>query len=144
MAENKSKRQEKASETQVEITIKPDLLTSPAFRSLNKTSILVYLDFRMKYKMEKMRLAEEPVPADLLNEIKYTYKDAEENGITSASFSRALKELLEKGFISVVKKGTGGVNQSPSIFNPSGKWKKYRPKGKASSPSKKRKPAAEE
>ncbi|TAL18535.1 hypothetical protein EPN96_01870 [bacterium] len=56
----------------------------------------------------------------------FTYADAKRHGLSSATFSRAIKELTAKGFITPAKHG--GLRGSCKIenrFKRSERWKKY-------------------
>ena len=88
------------------IVIDRELLASPAFRSLSKIAMLVYLDFLAKRKGRRMG---KPKRFAILNngEITYYYSEAEKRGITRPRFQRALDELINKGFIDLVHQGAG-------------------------------------
>ena len=102
-----------------------DITKSKAFRSLGKTSILVYLDFRMKCKVKKMK-ARSGRKAEwiILNngEIEYTYSEAESKGISRPAFKRSLKDLVEKGFIDISHSGMGGPKGDKSKYKISERW----------------------
>lgn len=68
--------------------------------------MLVYLDFLGKKKIRKIG---KPNTLVILNngEITYYYSEAEKLGITRPRFQRAIDELIEKGFIDVVRQEPG-------------------------------------
>ena len=104
-----------------------DLLRSPVFRSLRVSSMLVYLDFLGKRKMQKANRKAGKSGWVIINngEIEYTYSEAEAKGITRPRFMRALDELIAKGFIDVAHSGTGGVKGDKSLYAFSERWRKY-------------------
>ena len=117
-----------------------DLLKSEVFRSLTKSSMLVYFDFRMKCKVQQRK--SRPGRKDswvIINngEIEYTYSEAEKRGISRAGFMRAISELVEKGFMDITHSGSGGIKGDKSKYAISERWldwgtgkfvKKARPK----------------
>ncbi len=105
-----------------------DTAKSTVFRSLGKVAILVHLDFLMKCKVQKVK--DKPGrKADwiILNngEIEYTYSEAERNGISRPRFKKALKELVEKGFIDISHSGMGGPKGDKSKYAISKRWRKW-------------------
>jgi len=105
-----------------------DIAKSPAFRSLGKTAILVYLDFRMKCSVTKIKAKQGRKSGWLIRnngEIIYTYAEAEEKGITRPTFKNALKELVEKGFIDISHSGMGGPKGDKSKYSISERWRDW-------------------
>lgn len=61
------------------------------------------------------------------DDLNFTYIEAEkEYGITKSRFSRAIGELLAKGFISIAHRG-GGFKQDKSIYALSNNWMLWQP-----------------
>ena len=58
--------------------------------------------------------------------ITFTYKEAESLGISKPAFTRALDELLAKGFLEIVHQG-GACQGDKTIFKLSDKWRLWRP-----------------
>ena len=101
---------------------------SNVFRSLTKASILVYLDFRMKCKVQ--RIKGNPGRKDtwtIINngEIEYTYSEAEKVGFTRSRFMRAIDELVEKGFLDITHSGSGGMKGDKSKYAISERWRDW-------------------
>jgi hypothetical protein len=104
-----------------------DIVKSGVFRSLSKTAIFVYLDFRLKCKWQPMKVKEGKNRWGIINngEIEYTYSEAEKKGISRSSFMRSLDELIKKGFIDVAHSGSGGAKGDKSKYVISERWRKY-------------------
>ena len=103
-----------------------DLLKSEVLRSLSKTAILIYFDYRMKCKVQKIKGKIGRQDSWLIinnGEIEYTYSEAEKKGISRSSFMRGLDELVEKGFIDVTHSGSGGVKGDKSKYAISDRWR---------------------
>ena len=106
-----------------------DVLASPAFRSLSRTAMLVYLDFLGKRRMCKIGRHK---TLTILNngEITYYYSEAENKGISRMRFRNAIDELIEKGFIDLVHQGKGyhkgtGYQRDKSLYALSERWRDY-------------------
>ena len=98
---------------------------SPAFRSLNGTAILVYMDFHSKNHMKKNNNSTKRTHSFVNNgELVYTYKEAESRGITRSTFMRALDRLIEKGFIDVKLTGAGRY-RSETRYGLSNRWRAW-------------------
>lgn len=96
------------------------LRDSPAFRSLTATALLVLMDFNAKKKMARKDRRSQYKQINN-GELVYTYAEAESRGIKRSTFSRALKELQEKGFIDLKKTG-GGLYKVENEYALSGRW----------------------
>lgn len=110
------------------IVLERELIKSKAFRSLNSIAIIVYLDFRMKCmgKHSSLRPGRKKEFLILNNgKIEYCYSEAEKKGITRPRFKRALKELVEKGFIDISHSGMGGAKGDKSRYTISARWKNW-------------------
>jgi hypothetical protein len=108
------------------IFVKVEMLQSKAFKSLNSGSINVYFALRIKRKEQGLKFPAKDRSSIKISHIKLSYGDAKkESGFEPSTFRRAIEELREKGFLDVVKKGTGGSKPSPSIYQLSSRWKKY-------------------
>lgn len=90
-----------------------NLLRSKAFRSLSKWSLLVYFDFLRK---RQWSLIKKGPPKNRKKEwvftnngkIEYSFIEAKRKGINGREFGKALDELIEKGFLDINHRGTGG------------------------------------
>jgi hypothetical protein len=100
---------------------------SPAFRSLSKWSILVYLDFLSKRQMEKRKDAKRSDEWIIRNngEIVYPYAHAEKNGIGRREFRNAIDELMSKGFLDITHHGSGGRAGDMTKYFLDDRWKDY-------------------
>jgi len=110
------------------ITIERDILKSEAFRSLNGTAKTVYFDFRMKCKGKFSRpRAGRKKEFEILNngEIEYCFSEAEKRGMTKPRFNRALRVLVERGFIDIEHSGMGGVKGDKNKYAISDRWKAW-------------------
>jgi hypothetical protein len=87
-----------------------DLLHSEAFRNLRYApAIKVLFWFHEKIRMRKIHGRKRGMQRyERINtEITFTYNEARLRGLTDQQFSRALKELHARGFIDIVKPGSG-------------------------------------
>lgn len=58
-------------------------------------------------------------------EITFTYQEAKsKHGLNPQTFSKAIEELVAKGFIDIERPGTG-VGKVPTLFAISERWRKY-------------------
>jgi len=108
--------------------LEKDLLKSKVFRSLSKTGIVIYFDFRMKCRWQRPEKRERKRDKwTIINngDIEYTYSEAEKKGTSRASFMRALDELIEKGFIDVTHPGSGGMKGDKSKYAISYRWRDW-------------------
>jgi hypothetical protein len=110
------------------IVIEKELLRSEAFRSLFGIAKDIYFDFRMKCRVKKIK-AKPGRKAELFilnnGEITYSYAEALNRGITRPRFKRALKELVEHGFIDIAHSGSGGIKGDVSLYSISERWRSY-------------------
>jgi DNA-binding PadR family transcriptional regulator len=105
-----------------------DLLKSEVFRSLGRTGMIVYFDFRMKCKVQPLKRKRGRQTAwTIINngELEYTYSEAEKKGISRSRFMRALDELIEKGLIDITHSGAGGVKGDKSTYRISERWREW-------------------
>lgn len=86
-----------------------NLLRSKAFRSLNKWSILVHLDFLRKRQWSRVKRDGNKIWVFTNDgEIVYPYMEAERKGIGRREFRNAIDELIKKGFLDINHHGKGG------------------------------------
>ncbi len=103
-----------------------DLLYSEAFSELSATSMRVLLRFlqKRKYRKEGKRTNKRVIYEN--NPIIFTYTEAECFGISRISFARAIRELIEKGFIQIEHQGgTVGNGKDWSTYRLIDDWKDY-------------------
>jgi len=110
------------------IVLEKEILKSEAFRSLTGTAIVIYLDFRMKCRIKsiKGKPGREKGYVILNNgKIEYCYSEAGKRGITRPRFKRALKDLVEHGFLDIEHTGSGGFKGDKSKYALSDRWKAW-------------------
>ena len=98
------------------------LRESSAFRSLHGTALLVLMDFYSKKHMKKKPRGKHVLTNN--GEFVYTYKEAENRGISKATFMRALDALIDRGFIDVKVTGAGRY-RSESRYALSNRWRHW-------------------
>jgi predicted transcriptional regulator len=102
-----------------------DILYSEAFSVLSATSIRVLLRFIQKRKYHKEGKRKKKVVYEN-NPIIFTYNEAECFSISRSSFARAIRELIEKGFIEIEHQGgTVGNGNDCSTYRLIDDWKDY-------------------
>jgi hypothetical protein len=82
-----------------------DLLESEAFRSLSKNAIWVLLRFMQKRPWHHMKRGKENHRIFENNGLTFTYTEANHFGLSGATFYRAIKRLVEHGFLDVEHRG---------------------------------------
>jgi len=104
-----------------------NLLRSPAFRTLGKWSMLVYLDFLRKRQMEKLKSKNKSPVWIIKNngEIVYPYVEAENKGVGRREFRNAIDELMDKGFLDITHQGSGGRSGDMTKYLIDDRWKSY-------------------
>src|ERR1700730_16310495 len=86
-----------------------EMLKSPAFRELSLTALRVLARIEIEH-MQHRGVDNGRLPV--------TYHDFEEYGIRQRLVGRAIRELVELGFIEVTRKGRGGNREfcRPSLY----------------------------
>ncbi len=90
------------------VVIQPEMFQSPAFHDLSKSAIIVLMRFLQKRTWDegKGRKKKKLKNVTYRNEdLVFIGREAEWLGIKDSSFRRAIKELVEHGFITVVHQG---------------------------------------
>ena len=100
-------------EHEPKIFISKKLLRSPAYRSLSRVAMLVYLDFLAKRVMRRIpkNKGKEWV-IENNGRIVYPYTEAVRNGFSRDQFRNAIDELQLKGLIDITHLGKGGRKPS--------------------------------
>ena len=115
------------------IFIGRDLLRSKAWWSLGGIAKAVYMEFRLRCKVVKVKAGGKPGKRaggwkiENNGEIVFTYKkDAERKfGLKyPARFTRAIDELIEKGFLSIESSGRG-IYRVPTLYRMDERWRLY-------------------
>ena len=102
------------------------ILTSEAYRQLTGNAVKVYIIFLGKRKLKKLPVMNRTTWVILNNgKIVFTYAEAQKkHGIARKTFSRALDQLVELGFIDIARPGIGRA-QIETLYSISERWKKY-------------------
>ena len=107
-----------------------DLLESRAYLSLSGSAPQVLALFMLKRQYETIggkRRGKQGRVCINSNSLSLTYIEAEKKyGITQPRFTRAIDELLAKGFLACVHQG-GAYQQDKSRFGLSDKWRLWKP-----------------
>jgi len=121
VAESKSKSGPTA------IFIAPKLLKSKAYFSLTGKAPQVLGMFWYKRKVRKKPYSKLHVITNN-GEIEFTYREAVAYGISKSTFTRALDELIEKGFIDIAHSG-GQLQGDKTKYALSIRWMDYGQEG---------------
>jgi len=109
------------------IRIEKELIKSKAWMELTATACKVYLIFLGKRQgnwFEKNGRKKEWVFTNL-NKIEFTYIEAEkEYKLGKSTFHRTVKQLLEVGFLDIIKSG-GQLWHQKALYGISDRWKKF-------------------
>ena len=102
------------------------LIHSEAFLSLKGVSPQVLMLFLSKRRFEKQgRKGKERWVCTNLSEIEFTYMEAAKKyGISNPRFTRAIDDLVRKGFLEIVHQG-GGYRHDKTVYALSDRWEKY-------------------
>jgi len=108
--------------------VERELFMSKAFLALKGVAPQVLILFLGKRWFEKVgRKGKEKRFCTNCSELVFTYIEAEKKyGITKSRFSRAIDDLLAKGFITIEHKG-GGYQKDKSVYALSDKWRFWKP-----------------
>ena len=113
--------------TQNIIWLERRLIVSEAFRALQTTSsYVVLMVFMSKRQMEVLKTAKRKEFVIANNgEIEFTYIEAKQKyGISDSKFTKAIDELIDKGFIDIAATGMG-VHKVTTHYSISDRWKDY-------------------
>ena len=109
------------------VYLDPQILASKAFLALNGSALAVFC--LIKSRVRKLKNGKgknaEFVPQNTLD-IKFPYKEAFEFFLfTQTRFTRAIDDLVQTGFLDIVKAGVPMAN-IPTIYGLSLRWMKYK------------------
>lgn len=109
------------------IFFEKELLMSEAFLGLGRISILVLLHFYSKRQMKQIGPAGKKKWIIANNgDISFTYKEAERKfKISNRTFTRAIDELIERGFIDIARYGDGTGGGHRSRYSIEERWRKF-------------------
>jgi hypothetical protein len=103
------------------------LLHGQAFRSLKRiTTVKAFFYFLEKrvVKVDKRKRGDKRFQVQHDAEIKFSYKEAEQRGLTRKRFAQAIRDLHETGFIDVIYRGSGSLKDS-STYRLSERWRRF-------------------
>ena len=108
--------------------IERDIFLSPSYLRLKGTAPQVLVIFYGKRKFIKVKSKKNNKKSICTNcdHITFTYKEAESLGLSKPQFTRAIDELLAKGFISIVHQG-GSYKKDKTVYKISEKWRIWKP-----------------
>lgn len=109
------------------IYIENRLLNSEAFAQLRPISIKVLLIFLQKRKRTEVKVGSgkrKTWRTTNNGELTFTYAEAENYGISRGTFSRAIDQLTDVGFLDITIVGTG-ISGAASKYAESSRWEKY-------------------
>jgi hypothetical protein len=113
------------------VTMEKELLQSKAWRSLSKSAMLVYIEFRIRCQVEGVKRQQRrelsPLPGAIIHNngrLVLTYKQAEEElGITPTTFRDAIDALINRGFLKITD--SGGADRTPTRYEIARDWPLY-------------------
>ncbi len=108
------------------IVVEQELLKSKAWFSLSGAAPAMYTLFLTKRRYEKAGTRNNKQKV-LVNgrEITFYYREAQKNyGITQSRFTRAIDQLVDRGFIDIVEPGNGTARIGTK-YGISERWRKY-------------------
>ena len=93
-----------------------ELIESKAFHSLTGTAKEILLYFLLKRSFPEIKIKGKKTRICTNHEsINFVYSEAKERGFTQPRFTRAIDDLLAKGFISIVHPG-GAFEKDKAVF----------------------------
>jgi hypothetical protein len=106
--------------------IEPEMMESEAFRSLSGTAMWVLLRFYQKRKWSDVKVNGKKTRVYQTDGLTFTYSEAEYFGIPGKTFYRAIKTIVERGFLDVEHRGGTfghGEIKDYTRFKISHRWK---------------------
>ena len=107
--------------------VSQSLLESFAFRSLSRKSLLVLSRFWIKTKKVKVKQYKAKATWEISNngDIEFTYAEAKNRlGLSGRSFTRAIDELIAKGFLKINEYGNV-YNRKKTLYWIDDRWHRY-------------------
>ena len=97
--------------------IEPEMMESEVFRSLSGTAMWILLRFNQKREWNDTKIAGRKTRVYQEGGLTFPYSEAEAFGISNATFYRAIKTLVERGFLDVEHRGgTFGTQHAASTL----------------------------
>lgn len=108
------------------LVISKELVESKAWRNLGGIAPQLYTLFLLRRQMVKSgKKGHERWQCTNSQELVFTYKEAKEKyEITERRFHRAIDELIDNGFLDVVKSASG-LFKEVTLYGLSERWRKY-------------------
>lgn len=110
-----------------QVAIERDLITSKAFLSLSGIApqvLLLFLSCRIFERRKTHKKKKGEWICTNTDRLSFTYAKAESLGINRQRFTRALDQLIEKGFLNLAHAG-GVVRGDVSLYELSERWRLY-------------------
>jgi hypothetical protein len=85
---------------------------------------LFYFYEKRVVKVDKRRRGDKRFQVQLDAEIKFSYKEAEQRGLTRKRFAQAIRDLHAAGFIDIIYRGSGALKDS-STYRLSERWRRF-------------------
>lgn len=95
-------------------------IDSEAFKELSGSGVKVFIFFKRLNRQLQHKLGDsEPIFA-------YPYSRAKKAGVSESTYRRAIRDLWEKGFVSIISiGGLRGAGRTNSQYKLAGYWKTY-------------------
>lgn len=110
-----------------QVAIERDLISSPAYLSLTGTApqvLLLFLSRRVFERRKTQKKKRGEWVCTNADQLSVTYSEAEGLGINGKRFTRAIDQLIEKGFLDITHPG-GMVRGDVSRYGLSERWRLY-------------------
>ena len=108
--------------------VEPEMMESDAFRSLPGSAMWVLLRFTQKPKWYDSKVGGRKTRVYEINGLTFTYSEANHFGLSNTTFYRAIKTLVERGFLDVEHRGGTfghGEIKDYTRFKLSDRWKAW-------------------
>ena len=108
--------------------VEPEMMESDAFRSLSASAMWVLLRFTQKLKWSYTKVRSRKTRVYEIKGLTFTYSEAKYFGLSDATFYRAIKKLVERGFLDVEHRGGTfgrGEIKDYTRFMLSDRWKAW-------------------
>ncbi len=103
--------------------VEREIIESDAFTGLPGKAPIVYYHFLLKRRKNKDRKGKWHWWN--LRELTFSYREAEELGISNRAFNLAIDKLIEHGFIDIIEPGNGLVEGKCTLYGLSERWRKF-------------------
>jgi hypothetical protein len=103
------------------------LLHGRAFRCLSRITTvkaLFYFYEKRVVKVDRRKRGDKRFQVQHDAEIKFSYKEAEQRGLTRKRFAQAIRDLHAAGFIDILYRGSGALKDS-STYRLSERWRRF-------------------